>query len=129
MQDEITASVAGVIEPALAEAEQQRVLRKPPERLDAWEAYQRGLWHFNKYGPEENQTAQTFFRRAIALDPNFAPGHYGYGTRPSMGHLALLDAPLLRGSRNPARRSAHCRFARRQGCDGARRPGAHENVG
>lgn len=77
VQDEITASVAGVIEPALAEAEQQRVLRKPPERLDAWEAYQRGLWHFNKYRPEENQTAQTFFRQAIALDPNFAPGHYG----------------------------------------------------
>jgi adenylate cyclase len=78
VQDEITASVAGVIEPALAEAEQQRALRKLPERLDAWEAYQRGVWHFNKYGPEENQTAQTFFRRAIALDPKFAPGHHGY---------------------------------------------------
>jgi adenylate cyclase len=78
VQDEITASVAGVIEPALAEAEQQRALRKLPERLDAWEAYQRGLWHFNKYGPEENKTAQIFFRQAIALDPNFAPGHYGY---------------------------------------------------
>ncbi len=78
VQDEITASVAGVIEPALAEAEQQRALRKLPERLDAWEAYQRGLWHFNKYGPEENQTAQVFFRRAIALDPKFAPGHHGY---------------------------------------------------
>jgi adenylate cyclase len=77
VQDEITASVAGVIEPTLADAEQQRVLRKPPERLDAWEAYQRGLWHFNKFGAEENQTAQTFFRRAIELDPNFAPGHYG----------------------------------------------------
>ena len=78
VQDEITASVAGVIEPVLSEAEQQRVLRKPPERLDAWEAYQRGLWHFNKYGSDENQVAQTFFRRAMALDPNFAPGHYGY---------------------------------------------------
>lgn len=78
VQDEMTASVAGLIEPALAEAEQQRVLRKPPDRLDAWEAYQRGLWHFYKYGPEENQTALTFFRQAIALDPNFAPGHYGY---------------------------------------------------
>jgi adenylate cyclase len=78
VQDEIATSVAGVIEPALADAEQQRVLRKPPERLDAWEAYQRGLWHFNKYGSGENQAAQTFFRRAIALDPNFAPGHYGY---------------------------------------------------
>ena len=78
MQDEITASVAAVIEPTLAQAERQRVLRKPPDRLDAWEAYQRGLWHFYKYGAEDNQIAQAFFRRAIALDPNFAPGHYGY---------------------------------------------------
>jgi adenylate cyclase len=51
---------------------------KPPDRLDAWEAYQRGLWHFYKYGAEDNQIAQAFFRQAIALDPNFAPGHYGY---------------------------------------------------
>jgi len=78
VQDEMTASVAGLIEPALAEAERQRVLRKPLDRLDAWEAYQRGLWHFYKYGPEENQMALAFFRQAIALDPNFAPGHYGY---------------------------------------------------
>jgi adenylate cyclase len=78
VQDEITASVAGIIEPALADAEQQRVLRKPPDSLDAWEAYQRGLWHFNRYSPEENKTALNFFRQAIALDPNFAPGHYGY---------------------------------------------------
>jgi adenylate cyclase len=78
VQDEITASVAGVIEPALAEAEQHRALRKPPENLDAWEAYQRGLWHFNKFAPGDNQIALGFFRQAIGLDPNFAPGHYGY---------------------------------------------------
>jgi adenylate cyclase len=40
VQDELTATVAGLIEPALAQAEQQRAMRKPPERLDAWEAYQ-----------------------------------------------------------------------------------------
>jgi TolB-like protein len=78
MEDEITASIAAAIEPTLARAERRRVLRKPPDRLDAWEAYQRGLWHFYKYGAEDNQIAQTFFRQAIALDPNFAPGHYGY---------------------------------------------------
>jgi adenylate cyclase len=77
VQDEITASVAGIIEPALVAAEQERVLRKPPDRLDAWEAYQRGMWHFNKYGAEENKIAQDFFRQAIALDPDFAPGHHG----------------------------------------------------
>ena len=78
VQDELTATVAGLIEPALAHAEQQRVMRKPPDRLDAWEAYQRGLWHFHKYAPEENQKALAFFRQAIALDPQFAPGHHGY---------------------------------------------------
>jgi adenylate cyclase len=78
IQDEITASVAGVIEPALAEAEQHRALRKSPGSLDAWEAYQRGLWHFNRYTQEDNQIALGFFRQAMGLDPNFAPGHYGY---------------------------------------------------
>jgi adenylate cyclase len=78
VQDEIAGSVAAVIEPALAAAEQERVLRKPPERLDAWEAYQRGLWHLHKYRPEENKVALAFFSQAIALDPHFAPGHYGY---------------------------------------------------
>ena len=51
VQDEITASF---IEPALADAERRRVLRKPPERLDAWEAYQRGLWHFYESSAEED---------------------------------------------------------------------------
>ena len=102
VQDEIATSVAGIIEPALADAEQQRVLRKPLERLDAWEAYQRGLWHFYKYGPRENQTAQTFFRRAIALDPNFAPGHYGYAL--ALNGRFLYSTRLLRGSGIRARR-------------------------
>ncbi|MFO1087476.1 MAG: tetratricopeptide repeat protein [Reyranellaceae bacterium] len=107
LQDEITATVAAVIEPTLAQAERQRVLRKPPDRLDAWEAYQRGLWHFYKYGAEDNRIAQAFFRQAIALDPNFAPGHHGYSlalyweswlhsTRPfsDLGKLEHVEARL-----------------------------------
>jgi adenylate cyclase len=78
VQDEIAGSVVAIIEPALAAAEQERVIRKSPERLDVWEAYQRGLWHLHKYRPEENKVALAFFRQAIALDPHFAPGHYGY---------------------------------------------------
>jgi adenylate cyclase len=77
VQDEITSSVAAIIEPALAEAERQRVLRKPPGSLDVWETYQRGLWHFYKYDADENRVAQNLFRRAIQLDPNFAAGHHG----------------------------------------------------
>jgi adenylate cyclase len=78
VQDEITGSVSTVIEPALGEAERQRVMHKSPANLDTWEAYQRGMWHFYKYRADENKTAQTFFCRAIEIDTNFAPGHYGF---------------------------------------------------
>ena len=57
VQDEITGSVVNAIEPAMAQAEQQRVSVKPPDSLDAWEAYHRGLWHFLKQEPVENDQA------------------------------------------------------------------------
>ena len=44
VQDEITSEVTAAIVPAVADAEQRRALRKLPENLGAWEAYQRGLW-------------------------------------------------------------------------------------
>jgi adenylate cyclase len=43
LQDEITDAVTIAIAPAIAAAEQRRVMRKPPGSLDAWGAYQRGL--------------------------------------------------------------------------------------
>jgi adenylate cyclase len=106
LQDEISASVAGIIEPALAAAEQQRVLRKPPERLDAWEAYQRGLWHFHRYRPDENKTAMAFFSQAIALDPNFAPGHYGYALALQWDIWHFSNRPFLE-VQGTAREEAH----------------------
>ena len=77
VQEEITTSVASAIAPVLAEAERQRAVRKPPDSLDAWEAYHRGLWHFMKQEQIENEAAKLFYQRAIDIDPNFAAGYYG----------------------------------------------------
>jgi adenylate cyclase len=77
MQDEITEAVTIAIAPAIAAAEQQRAMRKPPESLDAWGAYQRGLWHLSKASAEENALAEKFFQRAIDLDPIFVGGYTG----------------------------------------------------
>ena len=77
VQDEITKNVVTAIEPTMAQAEQYRVSRKHPDSLDAWEAYHRGLWHFLKHEPSENNHAKPFFQRAIDLDQSFAPGYYG----------------------------------------------------
>jgi adenylate cyclase len=72
VQDEITARVSGAILPALERSERERAARKPPHSLDAWESYHRGMWHFAHVEAAENERAQSFFRRAIELDPRFA---------------------------------------------------------
>jgi adenylate cyclase len=75
MQDEITHALTTALTPAIADAELRRAIRKPPESLDAWAAYQRGLWHLSKANSEDDTIAQNFFRQAIDLDPTFAPGY------------------------------------------------------
>jgi adenylate cyclase len=76
VQDEITTAVTIAIAPAISGAEQQRALRKPPGSLDAWAAYQRGLWHVSKATSNDNLLAEKFFQQAIDLDPTFS-GAYG----------------------------------------------------
>jgi len=75
VQDEITAAIAAAIAPAIIDAEQQRALRKSAERLDAWEAYHRGMWHFAIGDSENCQIARGFFQKAMGLDANFAAAH------------------------------------------------------
>jgi adenylate cyclase len=77
VQDEITQAVTIAITPAIARAERQRALRKPPGSLDAWAAYQSGLWHLSKFSSNDNAAAQKFFDQAIDLDPTFAGGYWG----------------------------------------------------
>jgi TolB-like protein/Tfp pilus assembly protein PilF len=73
VQDEITERIAATIEPELARAELERARRKPPESLDAWDLYQRGLWHVWQFNAEDNARARELFERATALDPSFSP--------------------------------------------------------
>src|SRR5215469_5386022 len=93
VQDEIAEAVTIAIAPAIAEAEQQRAMRKPPQNLDAWGAYQRGLWHLGKFGAEDNALSQRFFQQAIDLDPNFAGGYSGLAIAKRRGvqRLGLLE--------------------------------------
>ena len=60
-------------------------MRKPPGSLDAWASYQRGLWHLGKASADDNARAESFFRLAIGLDPNFAGGYYGLASAQHQG--------------------------------------------
>jgi adenylate cyclase len=77
VQDEIAQAVTIAIAPAIADAEQRRAMRKQPGNLDAWAAYQRGLWHLSKFVADDNTAAEKFFQQAIDLDPTFAGGYSG----------------------------------------------------
>jgi adenylate cyclase len=71
LQDRVTASVAGVIEPALRKAEMERARRKPTESLDAYDLYLRASAQF--LGTREtNLDAERLLVRAIELDPHYA---------------------------------------------------------
>ena len=91
MHDEITESVTVAIAPAIAGAEQRRAIRRPRDSLDAWAAYQRGLWHLGNTDPEEYALAQNFFQQAIDLDPAFAGGY-------SRLAVTILDTATAFGS-------------------------------
>jgi adenylate cyclase len=73
MQDEITRALVMTLAPAISLAERKRAMRKPPENLTAWEAYQRALSHWS-LRPDLSRCRE-FLQRAIALDNRFEPAH------------------------------------------------------
>jgi adenylate cyclase len=104
LQDEMTQTIAGAVEPELSAAERERAARKPPESLDAWETYQRGLWHLWRFSKDDSAEAQRMLRRAQELDPGFATAfafesysHYldamlGFAEAPAESLAAALTA-------------------------------------
>ena len=75
LQDEMTQTIAGSIEPELSAKERDSALRKPPDNLDAWEIYQRAMWNLYSFEKENNPIAIDLFHKAIKADPNFAPAY------------------------------------------------------
>jgi hypothetical protein len=77
IQDAMAKQVAAVIEPELATIEREIAFRKPPQNLDAWDCYQRGLWHMWAFTTPGLDEAEAMFKRAIELEPGLARAHAG----------------------------------------------------
>lgn len=100
VQDEIAEAVATAIRPAVSDAERRRILRKSPDNLSAWEAYQRGLWHLSQAIPDDNEKARALFGQAVDIDPGFASAYVALSltyVRDAMyyGVLSYQDAGRL----------------------------------
>ena len=73
VQDRITDSTIGVIEPQIRRAEIERSRRKRPENLDAYDLYLKALSQMYSARAESNAQAYALMMQAIAHEPNYAP--------------------------------------------------------
>ena len=73
LQDQVASGVVGSIEPRLRQSEIERANRKLTESLDAYDLYLRALALRDIHTDESVREAVALLKRALAIDPNYAP--------------------------------------------------------
>jgi adenylate cyclase len=96
LQDEIVSAIAGAVEPELLKFERERIAEQPQHNEDAYELYQRGMWHHYRHNKKDNPQAEGYFRSALAIDP-----HYPQATAALA--IAVRNAAYLGWAENPER--------------------------
>ena len=106
VQDEITRSVAGAIEPHLLAAEGVRALSRSAEDLGAWELVARAQTHFLRLTRSDHEAAINILKRAVETYPDYAPARSLLGFRLVFAaHMGWVDADegLLTGHQHAIR--------------------------
>jgi TolB-like protein len=114
LQDEIALAVVGAIEPSLRRAEVERIKRKRPDSLDAYELVLRAQPDVDSGMPDRAAYALPRLERALALDPAYALAH---GLAAMCYHNRFLRAGLTEEDRIASVR--HARLALEHGRDDA----------
>jgi adenylate cyclase len=75
LQDEVTRSIVAAIPGRLAGADLDRISRKRPESMVAYDYVLRGKMHHHRSTKEDNAEALRLLDKAIELDPEFAEAY------------------------------------------------------
>jgi TolB-like protein len=77
IQDDVARAIADRVQGKLGSQIKQNPTARRPINPDAYEAYLRGLYFFDKREAEASQKSVDYFRKAIAADSGFAPAYAG----------------------------------------------------
>ncbi|WP_426407503.1 winged helix-turn-helix domain-containing protein [Bradyrhizobium ganzhouense] len=114
LQDEIALAVVGAIEPSLRRAEVERIRRKRPDSLDAYELVLRAQPDVDSGMPDRAAVALSQLWRALSLEPTYGLAH---GLAAMSHHNRFLRAGLKEEDRLASVR--HARLAIEHGRDDA----------
>ena len=103
LQDEIALSAVGAIAPSVRKAEIERVRRKRPDSLDAYDLVLRAQPDVDSGMPEQVTRALALLDRSIALEPTYALAH---GNAAMCHHCLFLRAGLQEVNRAASIRHA-----------------------
>jgi adenylate cyclase len=115
LQDQITGSIIGAIEPSLRGAESQRAGRKRPENLNAYDLYLRALPHAYAYTPEGRTLAIELLEKALAINSNYVEAH-GLA---AWCHIQRIWAETAQSANDLASAHAHAKAVMSTGSDDA----------
>jgi adenylate cyclase len=79
LQDEIRQKIVAALEVKLTERDQERLVRKYTDNLEAHDYYWRGREHYLRNTKEAYAQARQMYERALKLDPTYAEPYVGLG--------------------------------------------------
>jgi len=124
VQDEITQTIVGGIEPELGRAERERARIKQRDSIDAWSIYQRGMFHVYRYTQADLAQARKLFEDAIAIDADLGPAYsaiaeayyyevvYGFADSPGDNRQRAIEVAQKAVALDRDDAGAHCTLGR-----------------
>jgi TolB-like protein/Tfp pilus assembly protein PilF len=94
LQSDVAARIAHSLAMELVPDQREAIKRVSPRQTEAYQAYLKGRFHWNRTADEGLQPALAYYERALDLDPAFAAAHAAL----ARGEVALADY-----SRQPGR--------------------------
>lgn len=87
IQSDVAQQIAGALQAHVSPDERARIEHKPTENVEAYQTHLKGLFLWNQRTDESVNAGIEQFKRAIELDPGFAPAYVGLAD----SYIALGD--------------------------------------
>ena len=96
IQAKAVQEIANQVRAQLGPEEREHFASARPVNAQAYNAYLKGVFHVERFNPEDIRTATTHFEQAVKIDPGLALGHWGLGKhclfRAQIGMLTPAEA-------------------------------------